>query len=287
MKKFNPNKNIIITLILVIIVVVVVSLSVAQRASDKRSPFIQGVLNDTVAFVDKTLTMPFRWVNKQVDTFQNLLDTYDENVELKKKLDDYDELRTKTKNQERELSQLQEELDLQSTLTSFEKITANVITRSPDSWQDFLVVDKGTDDGIAINMAVMSNQGLIGRIIEVNTKSSKVELLTASNQSSNHFPVRIMTKTGDSFGLLKSYDSKTNELIIEQIIGENKIQAGDFVQTSGLGKNSPAGLAVGTVVTEEKDRFGLETQVRVKAQAQMTDISVVTIIQRMVGDGNE
>jgi rod shape-determining protein MreC len=54
-KKFNPNKNIIITLILVIIAVGALSLTVAQRAKDEKSSVIQVVINDSVALVDKVV----------------------------------------------------------------------------------------------------------------------------------------------------------------------------------------------------------------------------------------
>ena len=64
---------------------------------------------------------------------------------------------SKTKLRERNRS-VEKELELNQTLTSYEKVTANVITRSPDSWQDMLIVDKGSKDGIEANMAVMSQK---------------------------------------------------------------------------------------------------------------------------------
>jgi rod shape-determining protein MreC len=89
-------------------------------------------------------------------------------------------------------------------------------------------------------MAVMAQKGLIGRVIEVNAASSKVELLTSENQSSNHFPVQINSKNGDSYGLLKKYDDKENALVVTQVVGDVEIKEGDVVQTSGLGQNSPS-----------------------------------------------
>ena len=67
-------------------------------------------------------------------------------------------------------------------------------------------------DGVEVNMAVMSQKGLIGRVIEVNAASSKIELLTSENQNSNHFPVRISGKDGETFGILSSYDQKREVL---------------------------------------------------------------------------
>ncbi|OTN77995.1 rod shape-determining protein MreC [Enterococcus sp. 8G7_MSG3316] len=284
MKKFNPNKNIIITLIIVILVVTVLSVTIATRAVGNTTNVVQSTVNDTMAIVDKVITAPIRWIENGANSVKNLFVTYEENERLKEKLDSYDELAQSNDNYQREIDALKEELALNETLTNYDKISANVINRSPDTWQDMLVVDQGTKDGVEINMAVMSQKGLIGRVIEVNAASSKVELLTSENQNSNHFPVRISGEDGENFGILSSYDQKEKSLVITQLTGSSSLKEGDVVQTSGLGGNSPADLAIGTVVSTTKDEFGLDTKVYVKPYAQMYDIQTVTIIKRLAGD---
>lgn len=284
MKKFNPNKNIIIMLLLVIIAVTTLSVTVARRAVSDKPIFPQSIMNDTISFIDRTISAPIRWIERGANAVENLFVTYEENEKLKLKIDTFDEVVQENKNKDREIATLKQELDLQATLTNFEKITANVITRSPDTWQEMIVVDQGSQDGVEENMAVLANHGLIGRVIEVNNFSSKVELLTSSNQNSNHFPVRISSEKGETFGILKGYDQEKNVLIVEQLTGEATIKEGAVVQTSGLGGSSPADLPIGTTLKESKDRFGLSRQVYVKPYAQMTDLSVVTIIKRGVGD---
>lgn len=282
MKKFNPNKNIIITLVIVIIVVTIISVTAAQRANEGKPNFFQSVVNDSVSFVDRAISAPVRWVENGVDSVHNLFTTYSENERLKEKIDSYDEVALKNKNYQKEIEALKKELELNQTLASYEKVTANVITRSPDTWQDMLIVDKGSKDGIEVDMAVMSQKGLIGRVIEVINASSKIELLTSSNESSNHFPVRVSSSGGEAFGLLKNYDEKTQALVVTQLTGDTNIKEGDVVQTSGLGGNSPADLPIGTVVKTKPDSFGLDREVYVKPYAGMYDISVVTIVQRLV-----
>ena len=284
MKKFNPNKNIIITLIIVILVVTVLSVTIAKRAVGNSTNVVQSTVNDTMAIVDKVITAPIRWIESGANSVKNLFVTFEENERLKEKLDSYDELAQSNENYQREIDALKEELALNETLTNYDKISANVINRSPDTWQDMLVVDQGTKDGVEINMAVMSQKGLIGRVIEVNAASSKVELLTSENQNSNHFPVRISGEDGENFGILSSYDQKEKSLVITQLTGSSELKEGDVVQTSGLGGNSPADLAIGTVVSTTKDEFGLDTKVYVKPYAQMYDIQTVTIVKRLAGD---
>lgn len=283
MRKFNPNKNIIILLIVVIIVVATVMITASNRAKDSDTNIVQSAVNDTIGVVDKVITAPGRWISNGVQSVSNLINTYDENQKLKSEVDQYDEVKQQTKNQAQEIERLKEELELNQTLTSYEKVTANVITRSPDTWQDMLIVDKGSSDGVEGNMAVMSQKGLIGRVLEVNAHSSKIQLLTSDNKSSNHFPIKISTGDGNSFGVLNKYDVKNQQLVATQDNGEKDIKEGDVVQTSGLGGKSPADLAIGTVVKVKPDSNGLNREVYIKPYAQMYDISVVTIIQRMAG----
>lgn len=285
MKKFNPNKNIIITLILAIIVITIISVTASNRASQEKTNFAQSTVNDSVGAIERLVSAPGRWLGDGVGSIKNLFNTYQENQELKAKIDSYDEMVQKSQNYEDEIAALKDELSLNQTLTSYEKVTGNVISRSPDTWQDLLVIDSGSQDGIEVNMAVMSQKGLIGRIIEVSAFTSKVELLTSSNQSSNHFPVQVNTGSGNLYGLLSSYDEKSKTLIVSQITGDNDISEGDVVQTSGLGGNSPANLAIGTVKKVEPDKFGLERQIYVEPYAEMYDIKVVTVVKRLVEEG--
>ena len=286
MKKFNPNKNIIIALITIIIIVTIVSVTVTQRTNKGKPNVAQSTLNDGVGLVDKIVSFPGKAITNGVSSVGNLAGTYEENQKLKSKIDEYGELKLQNDEYKKEIEALKQELQLNDTLSKYEKVTANVITRSPDTWQDLLIVDKGTGDGVQVNMAVMSQAGIIGRVIEVNSKSSKVELLTSKNQSANHFPVRISSSNGDAYGLVKTYDEKTQTLIATQLTGDVDIKEGDVVQTSGLGGNSPAYLPIGTVQKVKPDSFGLDREAYVKPYAKMDgSIKFVTIIKRMAEEG--
>lgn len=283
MRKFNPNKNIIILLIIIIVVIATVTLTAKMRSQEKDSNVVVSTVNDVVGFVDGVVSAPGRWVVNGIEVVSNLTNTYEENQRLKEKIDEYEELEQSNKNKEKEISQLQSALELNETLTSYDKVTANVITRSPNTWQDSLVVDKGSNDGIEKNMAVMASSGLVGRVTQVNANSSKVELLTTDNSDVDYFPVKIVSDGGDSYGVLSKYQKKNQRLVATDLTGSTEIKVGDVVQTSGLGGNSPANLAVGTVVKVKSSSYGLSREVTIKPYADMYDFSVVTIIQREAG----
>ncbi|MDR1521675.1 MAG: rod shape-determining protein MreC [Streptococcaceae bacterium] len=281
MKKFNLSKNIIVILIIIIFILITVSLSVFFINEKKRSNILTSAINDSITFIDKALSAPVKFLHNGIDMLNDLVNTYEENKQLKAKLDDYDEAVIKSKNKDREIKDLKEQLKLNDTLTDFEKITSNVINRSTNLWQNNLIVDKGGANGIEKDMAVMSKGGLVGRVIQVNEHSSKVELLTTTNKDVNRYSVRISSSNADKGnGLIKCFDEKTQTLIIDQIQNQSEIKKGDLVQTSGLGGKAPADLLIGKVIEIKSSKNGLSKEIYVQPRAAMYAISVVTIIKR-------
>ncbi|MGX6962118.1 rod shape-determining protein MreC [Vagococcus xieshaowenii] len=286
MKKYNVSKNMIIAIILTIIVVVLITVSALQRDRKNETSLFQAVTNDLVATLDKGLSYPIRAIEKSVHLVGDVFGTYEENTQLKKRLDSYAETQVENNLLKKENKELREQLTLGATLTTQAKVNANVISRSPDNWQDILIIDRGEVDGLEVNMPVMGAKGLIGRVISVNKTSSKVELLTSTNQNSNYFPAMITTSKGDDvFGLLEDYDEATNLFIIKQLNATEGVKKGDKVITSGLGSTAPKGLVIGTVEKIESTNFGLEKEVYVKPATSLYDISIVTVVKRMAGSG--
>ena len=284
MKKNQSSKNIIIAITVVIIIILLVTFSSMQRDNNKKSLPGQSQTNNVIAKVDNVVKAPFRWLENGVKSINHLFNTYTENEELKKQIDKSISLEAELASQKAETKKLKEQLNLNDTLTDYDIINASVINRSPDSWQDVLIIDKGTKDGVEVNMAVMGDKGLIGRVIIAESGSAKVELLTTQNQNTNHFPVMIQTKNDKTaFGLMEGYNSKTHTLIVSQLTTIENIKKGDIVSTSGLGNNSPEGLVVGEVKQVKKNKTGLNAEVLVTPVADMYDVSSVTVIKRLAG----
>lgn len=268
-------------------IVFLVSFTTYQRNNEKKESFLQSFTNDIVGIVDKGLSFPLKAMNGSVQSINSLFNTYTENDTLKKKVDELSSLKSENENYKKENEKLKDQLKINATLTNYDKLSATVISRSPNTWQNLLIIDKGKKDGIKVNMPVMGSEGLIGRVVVVNELSSKVELLTSANQSSNHFPVMIATQNDSfSYGLLESYDEKENAFVITQLTESDEVKAGDTVSTSGLGGNSPKGLYVGKVKKIKSDAYGLNKEIYVTPASSMYDISVVTVIQRLAGSGN-
>ena len=80
-----------------------------------------------------------------------------------------------------EIKELKNLLELNSTKAEYELENANVIARNNISWLNTLTIDKGTNDGLEIDMPVITKNGLIGKISKATKTTSEVKLLTSSD----------------------------------------------------------------------------------------------------------
>jgi rod shape-determining protein MreC len=141
-----------------------------------------------------------------------------------------------------------------------------------------IIIDKGKINGIKQNMAVVTANGLIGKIKNVNQFSSTVQLLSSMDPK-NRISAVIQGDT-NVYGLVEGYDKDKKELQIKAIPSSAKIQKGQTVITSGLGGFFPSGLLIGKVVDVKPDQYGLNQTALVKPGADFYDIQNVMVIQR-------
>lgn len=124
---------------------------------------------------------------------------------------------------------------------------------------------------------------MIGRVVEVNRTSSKVEMLSTANKSSDRIAAAVETKGEKEVnGIITGYDEKTGDLILGELNTDTAIKKGDEVVTSGLGGMTPKGLLIGKVASVKKDDYGLANTVYLDPAANLNDVTVVTVISRTI-----
>src|SRR5699024_4766704 len=172
-----------------------------------------------------------------------------------------------------ENKQLKQELKLNSTLTDYSTVNASVLSRSPSSWQSYLTINRGQTSGIKKNMPVMSGKGLIGRIIEVDKVSSKVELISTDNELNDKFAAEIIGDNKNITGVVSRYDGDTGDLVMENVTSTKSIKKGQSVITSGLGGLTPRGLYIGKVYGIKKDNYGMTNSVYITPAAELRNLT--------------
>jgi rod shape-determining protein MreC len=280
MQKFFSNRRLVITVVILVVCFGLMGGSIAMRNRRSTPPLIQQFGNDIAGFADGIVAYPVNAVQGVADSVSGLLNAYTENRELKQKVSELAQVKVRDQTLAKENKQLKAELKLKNSLTDYSTVSAAVMSRTPSSWQQQLVINKGQTSGIKKNMPVLSGGGLIGRVAEVNKTNSKVELLSDTSESSNRFSIVINGTDGKSVnGIITGYNVRTNELIMGQVTSTAKIKKGAKVVTNGMGGITPKGLYVGKVSRIGKDDYGLAKKVYIKPATNFNEINIVTVAE--------
>ncbi|KRM13480.1 rod shape-determining protein MreC [Paucilactobacillus suebicus DSM 5007 = KCTC 3549] len=254
--------------------------SVVLRNKRATPPLIQQFGNDIVGFASTIVALPANGLQSGFNSISELTNTYQENRQLKQQVTGLAQVKVRNQTLTTENKQLKKELKLNHSLTDYSTVTAAVMTRTPSSWQNQLIIDKGETSGVSKNMAVMSGSGLIGRISEVNKTNSKVELLSDSNEASNRFAIQITNKSGKTVnGIISGYQKSTGLLTMGDVTSKVSLKKGDKVITSGMGGVTPKGLYVGKVAKVSEDDYGLAKKIYITPATSFNDINIVTVAE--------
>ena len=127
-------------------------------------------------------------------------------------------------------------------------------------------------------MAVMTSQGLIGKVKLTTPLTSTIELL--STEDPNYRVSAMVSGENEVFGLIEGYDDERKELILKRIDSNVKIEKGQKVMSSGLGGIFPKGLLIGEITEVTTDDFGLTKLAYVKPAAEFALLDHVMIAKR-------
>lgn len=288
MQKFFSNKKLIVLMVALLVSMGLLFSSVVVRDNRAAPPLVQQLSNDVMGIAARIVAAPANWIRGGLDDINDLLNTYQENRQLKAQIDDLAQTKVTNQTLKKENAALKKQLKLNATLADYGQISASVMLRSPNDWRNLIVINKGSGAGVKKNMPVMAGSGLIGRVVEVAKTNAKVEMISTDNESADLFAAQINTGDGATVsGVITGYSKKRQQLILGQLNTEENVKKGQKVVTSGLGGSTPKGLFIGTVARVEKDDFGLANTVYVTPAADLDDISVVTVIERTIeGDSD-
>lgn len=181
---------------------------------------------------------------------------------------------------EAENEKLRELLDLKNSYqTGWETVAAEVIGREADNWYEKLTINKGSKDGITENMAVVDQNGLVGKIVNVTEKTSEVQMMIDSGASLGG-----MLQKSSIEGVLQGIGGGKGLITMTKLPYNADIQLNDVVVTSGTGGVFPAGLLVGTVVKVNTSSDGLSKEAIIEPYCDFDDIQFVLVIRQLSED---
>jgi rod shape-determining protein MreC len=205
----------------------------------------------------------------------------DENARLQRELEEARGMAARSRAAESENEQLSELLDLPS-IADADAIAARVVSGSPGNFEWTVQIDRGTGDGVAKSMPVVTGAGLVGRVVEASGDRATVLLLRDPN-----FGVEVVTDNARTTGIAQGRTG--DELLrLDFVDPAIEVAEGELVFTSGRDSSRfPPNVPVARVVSVEKRRGGLRQDILLRPLADLDSLEFVKVLRWPPSGGAE
>lgn len=205
----------------------------------------------------------------------NFRSTAAENEQLKQKVSSLELELSKSRGAGNENERLKGLLDLKEKV-SYEVVPARVIARDPSVWFNTITIGVGSSSGIELNMPVVAGSGIVGRIVALSPWTAQVMLLTDEQAAAG----AVVGQLGESNALGPVKGLGQQGLVEMRFVsGQEKVEVGDYVLTTGQDGIYPPGLSVGEVI---EVKHGTATQphvIYIRPSARVDQLEHVAVLR--------
>lgn len=249
--------------------------------------FTTDLFTGVVADISGYVTVPFqkgisqagRFLSERSKELVQIRDLLEQNKELQEQIDALI-IENNTLTQEKyELNNLRELYQLDQEYAEYEKVGARVIGKDTGNWFNTFIIDKGSDDGIEVNMNVMAGSGLVGIVTEVGANWAKV---TSIIDDSSNVSGMILA-TGDKLMVTGDLELMSQNIIrfSKLIDSAEKVNEGDKVVTSNISDKYLPGLLIGYITSMDSDANNLTHSGTIAPAVDFEHIDEVLVILDM------
>jgi len=234
-KKKSGMLGIIITIIILILLVFLSNLSIARLSN------VENIFSKIVMPIQNGLTYIKNSIAGNDSFSADINNLKNENEELRQKNAELEQSVRELEILKSENATLKEYVGLKEKYGEYETVPAYIINKDITNYNNIMIINAGSEDGIEVNMTVISDKGLVGHIISVTEDTSKVQTIL------------------DTSNTVSATVSSSREIVIARgNLGENNLKAtyiptdanlveGENVETSGMGGIYPKGIHIGTI----------------------------------------
>jgi rod shape-determining protein MreC len=224
---------------------------------------------DSLAPLEKLVDRTLHGTGSIWDRYFALIGVYDENQRLRAEVDALKMQVTNEHEEALEGQRLHRLMGLDDSRLG-KTVVARVVGRDPTQSRQSITIDKGRSQGIEPDAAVMTPEGIVGRVVYAGNYSAVVQLIVDSQSG-----VGILVLPNRRLGILKGNGS--GELDLDYIDDDNDLKVADLMITSGDDRIYPKGFPVG-VIASVGPRRGLFKVVRVKPSVDLGRLEEVLCV---------
>lgn len=232
---------------------------------------IQRFFVETVAPLIKSFGNVSGLVEGMISEYVWLRNVREENEALKSQMAGLERKVTEYQEAYIENLRLRRLLDFRTTVQG-EAIAARVVMHDMTGWFQTLIVDKGFRDKITPDMAVVNDEGLVGRILDVSDHYARVLLITDPSSGVDAIVQRNRVR-----GIVSGRDA--NACLLKYVRGNLDVQVGDLLLSSGKDGVYPKGLRLGVVQGIIKDPVDLFQKIEVRPLVRLSALEELLILR--------
>lgn len=192
-----------------------------------------------------------QWFSTKEEEFESLKDAQKKNKKLQSQVDELTMENNRLRQDRFELDRLRGLYELDQKYPSYNKIAARVNGKDTGNWFSTFMIDKGSEDGIALDMNVIAGSGLVGRIVEVGPNWATVRSIIDDSHNVSAMDLATQDMCIVSGDLEKMND---NVIRMSQLMDtDNNVQQGDQIVTSHISDKYLQGILIGYVTEVKQD----------------------------------
>ena len=244
--------------------------------SDRVSGPFKSLANVTVIPLQRGINQIGGWMGDMKDNFSTLKQLQAENEKLQEQVDALTTENNYLQEERYEYQRLQELYRLDQNYADYEKTAAHVIGKDSGNWFSTFTIDKGSNDGIAVDMNVLAGSGLVGIVTEVGPTWARVRsIIDDSNNVSG-----MVLSTSDT--CIVSGDlslMSTGQIAFDQMENnDNTVSVGDQIVTSYISDKYLQGILIGSVSEINVDSNNLTRSGYITPAVDFRNIQEVLVI---------
>lgn len=263
-------------ILITIAIVCVALLLISFKFQDKMTP-VRSAVGSVITPMQKGINQIGRKVAKQMQYATTMKKLVKENNSLKKELENVSAQNRQLQQDKYELDDFRKLYDLDQKYRDYHKVAAHVIS-SDGNWYDTFFIDKGSDDGIKVNMNVIAGDGLVGIVTKVNKSYARVQSIVDDEST----VMGTVLKTSDN--CMVNGDLKLmNKGVIDvtSIPGDAKIKDGYEVVTSQISDRYLPGILIGYLRNVKTDTSNMTQSGYLTPAADFSGLDMVLVIKEV------
>ena len=269
-----PSKYVLLALSIICVIMMVLS-----YATDMMSIVPQTVAGYTVIPFQKAISYAGNWLFNRSESIRELEELRSENEELKETVKQLTIRINDLTTDKYELAELRQLMALDERYSDYPTVGARVIGKDAGNWYSTFLIDKGSNDGIKVNMNVMAGAGLVGIVTSVGPNWATVRSIIDDDSNISAMVLNTsdtMIVTGD----LELY-SKGNIKFSDLRDEDDAVAAGDSIVTSQISDKYLPGISIGYIKEINSDSNNLTKSGYLTPVVDFEHLDIVLVITQM------